>query len=411
MSRTDKKLIRPSLARVRRLLPDGSRRLLDAAADAAERSGESLWIVGGAVRDCAAGLPLRDIDLAVEGEVDALAAAVAQGLGGEVRLFPRFGTAIVRAGGHALDLAATRRERYERPGALPTVEPGATIEEDLGRRDFSVNAVALGLTGPRRGEIVDPLGGLHDLAARRLRVLHARSFVDDATRLWRGARYATRLRLRPEPETARLIAGGGRWLDRISGTRLWAECVRTAGERRVWATLQRLDRWGVLTATAPGMQPSPHVARALRHRPGPHDPAVLLAVLLAPLAGRARMLARLGPPREARRAVEDAVRLLALREPSPAALAAAEGTGHAGRTAALWLDPERQRPLQRGLRRWERTRSPLNAGELTALGVPPGPELARWLERLRRQRYLGTLNGAGEARRLVRGAPQEGVAG
>jgi hypothetical protein len=130
----------------------------------------------------------------------------------------------------------------------------------------------------------------------------------------------------------------------------------------------------------------------------------LLAVLLAPLRSRATALERLAPPREARRAVQDAARLLALGssvEQGPPALEQLEGSERAGRTAALWLDPQRQRPLQRALARWERTRPPLDASELLRLGVPRGPQLGRMLRRLRRERYVGTLSSAADAHRLV----------
>ena len=354
-------------------------------------------------------MSLRDVDVSVDGDsgaVERLAEEVAVSLPGasESRSYPRFGTAKVRLAGRELDIAVLRSERYARPGALPEVRPGGSVEQDLARRDFTVNAMALGLTGPRRGELVDPFRGLEDLAARRLRALHARSFVDDATRLWRGARYAARLRLRPDTETDALIASGGRWLRRISARRLWVEFCRGAEERRTAAVLRLLDAWGVLAATAPGLALAPHAARALRRRPGSHGPSLVLAVLLAPLPSRAAVLERLGPPREARRAVEDAARLLALGsslERGSRTLEQLEGVERAGRTAALWLDPERQRPLQRALSRWERTRPPLEADELARLGVPRGAELGSMLRRLRRERYVGTLSGAADARRLV----------
>ncbi len=382
---------------------------MEAAVAAARRRGQSLWLVGGALRDCAAGMSLRDVDVSVDGDagaVERLAEEVATAFPGasEWRSFPRFGTATVRLAGRELDIAVLRSERYARPGALPEVRPGASVERDLARRDFTVNAMALGLTGPRRGELVDPFGGLEDLAARRLRALHARSFVDDATRLWRGARYAARLGLRPAPDTDALIVSGGRWLRRISARRLWVEFCRGAEERRTAAVLRLLDTWGVLAATAPGLTLAPDAARALRRRPGPHEPSLLLAIMLAPLRSRAAVLERLAPPREVRRAVEDAARLLALGssvEQGPRALEQLESSERAGRTAALWLDPERQRPLQRTLTRWERIRAPLDASELLRLGVPRGPQLGGMLRRLRRKRYVGTLSGATDARRMV----------
>ncbi|MDP6605316.1 MAG: hypothetical protein QF664_03510 [Dehalococcoidia bacterium] len=384
--------------------------LLDAAIEAAAALGMPLWLVGGAVRDAAVGLPVRNVDVSVEGDAAVLAEAVARRVSGELSRFPRFGTATVQLGVEApeapevLDVASTRIERYARSAALPAVEQGATIEQDLARRDFSVNAIALAVSGVRSGEIVDPCEGLADLAAGRLRVLHDRSFVDDPTRLWRAARYSARLGLRPDAATATLIARDRHFLRHVSGVRIRGELARTAAERRVAATLGLLDGWGVLAASAPGLALAPATARALRHRPGPHGAALLLALLLAPLPDRAHVLHRLSPTRDERRAVEHAVRLLTTQSVDVAVLELLEGMAAEGRRAALWLDPGRQRPLQQALARWERARPPLDAAALLRLGVTPAVAVGEWLRRLRRERYLGNLSSAATARRLVRAA-------
>ncbi len=390
------------------MLPPDALALLDAACDAATDLGVELWAVGGAIRDLAAGIEPAELDLACGGDAAALAAATAALLrngGGEAptaQQEPRFATARLELRGQRIDLAALRSERYARPGALPEVRTGVSIEEDLARRDFSANAIALGVTGPRRGELLDPFAGLEDLGARRLRALHADSFRDDATRLWRGARYAAALGLRPEPQTAHWIEDGPRWIARISGRRLWAEFERTAATRRVGAALRLLEAWGVLRGVHPAWSLPPEAARALARRPGPHPPSLLLAVLIAPLAERDAIADRLTAPRAVRRAVEHTTRLLAARDRTPDTLATLEGVAGEARLAARWRDPAGQRLLQRDLRRWERTRSPLDAGALLRLGVRRGPALGEWLERLRRERYLGTLRDAASARRAVR---------
>ena len=402
MSRNAHPPTRPTVPRLHSALPPPARELLDAAAAVAGALGVGLWAAGGALRDLAAGAAPGDLDLACEGDAAALAAATAERIGADWRAEPRFATASVERGGRRLDIAALREERYPRPGALPLVRPGATIEADLRRRDFSVNAIALAVAGPRRGELLDPFGGLDDLAARRLRVLHSHGFRDDPTRLWRGARCAAARGLRPEPETARLIADAPRWIARVSGRRLLAEFGRIAAARRAAAAVRLLGGWGALRGAHPGWALAPGTARALARRPGPHPAPLLLAVLLAPLSERGAIAARLAAPRSVRRAAEDAARLLAARGRGPGALAALEGADAHARRAALWLDPERQAPLQRALRRWERTRPPLDARALRRLGVAPGPGLGAWLARLRRARYSGEARGAADARRLVR---------
>ncbi len=405
---TDNVTTPPTLKSLSAALSLPARAILDGAVRTADDAGSELWVVGGALRDCAAGRAVRDIDVAIAsadpGDAERLAQSVAAQVPGawEVTAEPRFGTASVRGETTRLEIATLRTERYARPGALPEVRLGASIEADLERRDFTVNAVALAVAGPGSGELLDPFGGLDDLAARRLRALHARSFADDATRLWRGARYAAALDLRPEPTTARWIAEGARWLRPISGPRLWAEFERTAAQRRVARTVRLLDEWGVLHGVH-DQWVVPEASRGvIRHRPGPHDPGLLLAVLLAALPDRDAIAARLNAPRTAREAVDAATRLLALPGATPEHLEGVEGVPTLARRAAGWLDPGRQPGLQRALRRWERARSPLDARALQRLGVPPGPELGSWLRRLRRERYLGTLGSAASARRLVR---------
>src|SRR4051812_5556600 len=159
-------------------------------------------VVGGAVRDALGGQVPRELDLVVEGDAVAVARHAAERVGGTLTLHERFGTATVRTGDFAFDLAGARREVYERPGALPTVELGATLEEDLARRDFTVNAMAVSLAD---GRLTTWPGAREDLDAGRLRILHDGSFADDPTRMLRLLRYAARLEFAIEPGTAALI--------------------------------------------------------------------------------------------------------------------------------------------------------------------------------------------------------------
>ena len=163
--------------------------------------------VGGVVRDALLGLPSGpDLDLVVEDDLDGFV----RRLDAEVLAHPRFGTASASLSGGTLDVTLARRERYAHPGALPHVEPG-TIDEDLARRDFTVNAMALRLSGSDAGELIDPHGGLADLEARTIRILRPDAFVEDPSRIVRAARYAGRLGFSLEPETevaARAAASG-----------------------------------------------------------------------------------------------------------------------------------------------------------------------------------------------------------
>ena len=198
--------------------------------------GTPAYLVGGPVRDALLGTPPSDLDFALVGHAPALARNVAARLGPDSRLtvHPRFGTATVAlspddSGGH-IDLVTARHECYPRPGQLPQVTPGS-IADDLTRRDFSINAMALPLT-PGDGELLDPQGGLPDLESGIIRILHPGSFADDPTRMLRAVRYEQRFGFRIDAPTltamSDAIAGGG--MDAVSGDRWRRELERILDE-------------------------------------------------------------------------------------------------------------------------------------------------------------------------------------
>ena len=163
-----------------------------------------VYLVGGTVRDILLGEPSFDVDIAVEGDAIAFAQSLAEALGGRMRAHDKFGTAVVLYGDdERIDVVTARTESYESPGALPTVAPGS-IEDDLFRRDFTINAIAVSLRGDEKGRVVDPFAGRTDLEAGRIRVLHDRSFLDDPTRIFRAVRYENRYGFRMDEHTATL---------------------------------------------------------------------------------------------------------------------------------------------------------------------------------------------------------------
>ena len=190
-----------------------------------------VWVVGGAVRDALRGIDPAEVDLVVEGDAVALASSLDAG----AVVHEPFRTATVMG----VDLASARRETYPRPGALPVVEIGVPLEEDLARRDFSVNAIAVRLGD---GELREWPGARRDLDAGVLRILHPRSFEDDPTRLLRLARYAARLKFTPDPDTLAAAAGVDVWT--AGGARVGAELRRLATEPQP-AALEWLERLGV----------------------------------------------------------------------------------------------------------------------------------------------------------------------
>ena len=235
---------------------------LAAIAEAQRASGTPIHLVGGAVRDLLLGRPTIDADLVAEGDGVAVARSLAASLGGRLVVHAPFGTAELHLPGHVLDVASTRRERYETPGALPEVEVGATLADDLRRRDFTVNAMALRLAPDADGVVLDPLGGRADLEAGRLRVLHDASFLDDATRLVRAARYVARLGLaldEPSDALAR-AAASPETVWSVGGPRLRDALQLLAAEPDAAGAFGVLHELGVLAAVEPAAEGGPEVA-------------------------------------------------------------------------------------------------------------------------------------------------------
>ncbi len=210
----------------------------DALTALGRRAGDTpLYLVGGSVRDSLLGGHPLDLDIAVDGPV----ARIASDLDPDATLHERFDTAAVSFRGRRLDLARTRSEKYRRPGALPEVEP-ADIESDLSRRDFTINAMAVDLADP--GTLIDPHGGAEDLGRGVIRVLHARSFVDDPTRALRAARYAARLGFDIDHRTADLLREVD--LTTVSPERLRSELALISDEPGALEALRLVSAWGLI---------------------------------------------------------------------------------------------------------------------------------------------------------------------
>ena len=214
---------------------------------------DGVYLVGGAVRDVLMGEPSFDVDIAVEGDGIAFGRALAGALGGRAVPHEKFGTAIVLADDDTrVDVATTRTEFYDYPAALPRVER-ATLRQDLFRRDFTVNAMAVSLKGEDFGRLVDFFGGVADLEAGVVRVLHPLSFIDDPTRLFRAIRYENRYGFRMDGHTASLARGCVKLdlVGELSSARLRDELRQLLSEERVEAAIVRLDELGVAAAIHP----------------------------------------------------------------------------------------------------------------------------------------------------------------
>jgi tRNA nucleotidyltransferase (CCA-adding enzyme) len=343
-------------------------------------AGDEVYAVGGTVRDLWRGVVPLDIDLVVVGDVSGPAAR----LGAEVRSHPRFQTVTVAGpAGVRYDLAMARRETYSEPGALPDIAP-AGIEEDLRRRDFTVNALAVGLSGPRAGELVCAGHAVEDLLAGRLRVLHPASFADDPTRLLRLARYGARLGFSVELETGRLARDGVRYLDRVSGPRIRAELSLAAEEADPLAVWARMHELGVDEALLPGLGlDDPEMARrALALLPADGDREALL-LAIAGLGTDADAFSawreRIGVSRSRVRFDGVAAALQALAAATTPAQIARVLDGTAPERAALVGALGAERQARQWLERLRHMTIEVRGEDLIAAGVAPGPAIARGL--------------------------------
>ncbi len=230
------------LASFESLLPEDAKQYLRGLGELAEKRGIRAHVVGGFVRDMLVGRKNLDMDVVVEGDGVEFAEAAAEHLNARVKVHRRFGTAVlVLSRTLHVDVTSARTEYYTRPGALPTVER-SSLRQDLFRRDFSLNAMAACINPDCFGAIADPFGGLRDLERGTLRVLHSLSFVEDPTRVLRGARFEQRYGFAMEPSTEALArrAVEMNMLDEVSGARIREEMLDIIDEDSPSAVMQRL---------------------------------------------------------------------------------------------------------------------------------------------------------------------------
>jgi tRNA nucleotidyltransferase (CCA-adding enzyme) len=382
-----------------RVLP-GADRLLPAFDGLA-----AAWLVGGAVRDLLLGATSVDLDIAIEGDARDVARAVAARLGGAAVEHERFGTATVKAEGLTVDLASTRRETYAQPGALPDVE-AAPLDDDLARRDFTINAMAASLAPDRLGEVRDPHGGRADLEAGVIRVLHPGSFIDDPTRLLRAVRYESRLGFRMDPETERLareaIAAGAP--STVSGARIRDELLDLLAEPAVAASVARLQDLALDRALSPLLGDArpddvADAAEAAEARGGQRRFAAL-AAMVAPdpedLAGWVEDLHLRAEDRDAvlhaARKGPQLVRSLEATLPDSAlhALLHCELPETLGVAVALGA---RQAPIDRYLEHLSGARLEITGDDLRAAGIPEGPAIGRALRETLKRKLDGEVDG------------------
>ncbi len=381
-------------------LAPAPRRAIEIARSVAQEKGIRPYLVGGPVRDLLLGRLAIDIDLTLEEGGSTFARSLAKAVEGRVRSFPQFLTYKVLADGlPEFDIATARRERYRKPGALPTVTAGK-LRDDLVRRDFSINAIALDLADET---LHDPTGGVADLHSRVIRVLHAGSFADDPTRIFRAVRLACRLGFSLDENSARLMheAIDDGALSTVSRERLWRELFLAIDEPKAPAILTELRRNGALDLLVGAARDHTSLERRLERsldeaqRDETIDRyALFTGLLLAGTEGDATMLEGTGfshkrlrsvlqiardlpaVERDLEQAGSEALRFRIFKAQSKEALAvmAADRSGIAEEIVRF--------------RSFREFSLPVKGNDLQ---VPPGPHVARALERTREAVWFGQI--------------------
>ena len=369
-----------------------------------------VYLVGGPVRDAVLDVPANDLDFVLIGDAPTLASDLAEELGGQVTVHPRFGTATVEIEGDRIDIVTARKEVYPFPGSLPEVS-ASSLEDDLARRDFSINAMALPLSGDSP-EVIDPHGGLEGLAYRRVTTLHPGSFTDDPSRMLRAVRYEQRLGLQIADTTLSEMqsALAGRHADAVSGDRWRQEFQKIFEEPQAFKMLIRAIGLGVLAAVHPALSDSRPLA--ILAGEGGLAPSDFLSALAMPLsaADGKGVSDRLNLPTDWARVVRDTIVLqgvlpeITRPSVSPSKVCSALEKLDADAIAAaarLSLDIQLASRLRRYLDVWRLVSPVLTGDDLLAMGVPPGSNVGEVLRELNSAKLDGLVGGEDEERALV----------
>jgi tRNA nucleotidyltransferase (CCA-adding enzyme) len=375
----------------------------------AERGSGSAYAVGGAVRDLLLARRLGDIDLVTED--DAIGVATRAFAGAKVTAHARFRTASTIVAGTRIDIATSRSETYARPGGLPRTAP-APIDQDLRRRDFSMNAIALRLDGD--AVLLDPCGGQSDVKANLIRVLHDGSFVDDPTRIFRALRYAARFGFALEAHTAMLLRRDAGYIGMVGGERVRRELTLMLAEGNGGPALEACQATSVLRSTHGVLHWDPSKSRALVERPATDVPRVPFGFALlashVTAADADGVCARLRLPRHEDAAVRGMAAMAPLTDILRRPEAKPSGvvvlldripTASVAAYAATAPDAIARQLALRYLDEWRHVRSILTGRDLQDLGVPAGPQVQRGLQLIRAARLDGWAGGRDDEQALA----------
>ena len=388
----------------------------------ASELGLVLYIVGGVVRDLLLCRTNFDFDLVVEGDAISLARRLAKDSQAKLTTHPRFGTAKLNYPGFSLDLATARSETYSKPGALPIVKPGK-LKNDLLRRDFSINAMALCLTPHRFGELIDPYNGKDDLDNKLIRILHPNSFIDDATRILRAIRYEQRLGFKIEADTEKLLRRDVAMLDTISGDRIRHELELILKEDKPELVLWRVGELNVLHQLHPSLKGNGWLSKKFEQARKADIraslPTLYLCLFIYNLNDKQNegFVSRLNFPKNPTQATRHTLQLkvqlhkLANPQLKPSDL---YQSLHGYTTTAIQANslasesPIASQHLQLYLTKLRYTKTLLSGEDLKRMGIPAGPQIGEILNALHKARLNGETKTRKEEENFVRRQKQSG---
>ncbi|MDO4541190.1 MAG: CCA tRNA nucleotidyltransferase, partial [Syntrophomonadaceae bacterium] len=401
-------------------LPSELFNMLANAGQIADELGCKAYCVGGFVRDLIMKVKNFDVDLVVEGDGIALARALGENLGGKVRVHERFRTAVVSlAGGYKIDVATARTEFYEFPAALPMVER-SSVKEDMYRRDFTINALALQLNADNFGALIDYFGGRRDIENRYIRILYNLSFIEDPTRILRAIRFEQRYQFTIEPDTLRFAIDAieRRLLGKLSYKRILTELILILNEADPVPALFRMRDIGVWKYIFPEIRLERLDPDTLRRIPvllswwqsmfmdrPIKSWLVYLQFCFAAISVEEEetVVERYGMERTARRVIAEAREVADILRVIENESAITPGRldrllkGFADETMCYLLlnlhDVDKWLLVERYLEERDQARLEINGRDLKALGIIPGPQYKEIMDELHELKLDGVING------------------
>ncbi len=379
--------------------------------DISDQNKLALYLVGGPLRDLLLERPIVDIDLVTEGNSQELANAVANKTTCRIISYPRFKTVTLHKNTARLDLATSRKESYKAPGSLPNVF-STDISQDLMRRDFTINAMALGISKINQATLIDPTNGLEDLSRKYIRALHSNSFTDDATRILRAIRYEQRLSFTIESQTLNWIlkAQSNDIFSTITSDRLRKEIGLIFGEAQPLKVFKRGTKLKTLEAVFKPLSKFNCLKSESLHNQ--LDPLVWVGILAYGLTldEGDEFILRLNMPKKWSRVVIDTIKLksdisvfskTALPIVQLCKLFDKKDISSLQAVSLINTGTQVQSNITQYLNHYRKVKPLLSGKDLIELGIPEGPLVGKLLNEIKLARLKGQISTKTEEKKMA----------